>query len=102
MREVVDNLQSCACELHESLKPEHWQPLVDASQTAIARLAKPAPLDSTAEEVMVHVFMLRRRPENHFASSELRRFATQRSTRIVLNQISIAVLAANSTSWPWR
>ncbi len=48
LREVVDNLQSCACELHESLKPEHWQPLVDASQTAIARLAKTAPLDSVA------------------------------------------------------
>jgi signal transduction histidine kinase len=48
LREVVDNLQSCACELHESLKPEHWQPLVDASQNAITRLAKSAPLDSVA------------------------------------------------------
>jgi len=48
LREVVDNLQLCACELHELLKPEHWQPLVDASQTAIARLAKSAPLDSVA------------------------------------------------------
>jgi signal transduction histidine kinase len=48
LREVVENLQSCACELHELLKPEHWQPLVDASQTAIARLAKSAPLDSVA------------------------------------------------------
>ncbi|HXI84287.1 MAG TPA: ATP-binding protein [Verrucomicrobiae bacterium] len=46
LREVVDNLQSFACELHESLKPEHWQPLVDASQDAIARLAKSTPLDS--------------------------------------------------------
>src|SRR5947207_2959098 len=36
------------CDLHESLKPEHWQPLVDASQTAIVRLAKSAPLDSVA------------------------------------------------------
>ena len=46
LRGVVENLQSCACELHESLKPEHWQPLVDASQNAIARLAKSEPLDS--------------------------------------------------------
>jgi signal transduction histidine kinase len=46
LREVVDNLQSFACELHELLKPEHWQPLVDASQSAIARLAKSAPIDS--------------------------------------------------------
>jgi len=42
LREVVDNLQSCACELHESLKPEHWQLLIDAWQNAIARLAKSA------------------------------------------------------------
>ena len=48
LREVVDNLQSCACELHDSLKPEHWQPLVDASQNAISRLAKVVPLDSVA------------------------------------------------------
>jgi signal transduction histidine kinase len=48
LREVVDNLQSHACELHESLRPEQWQPLVDASQNAIARLAKAAPLDSVA------------------------------------------------------
>src|SRR6266850_5689488 len=46
LREVVDNLQSCACELHETLKPESWQPLIDASQDAIARLAKSVPLDS--------------------------------------------------------
>jgi signal transduction histidine kinase len=48
LREVVDNLQSCACELHELLQPEHWQPLIDASQSAIARLGKSAPLDSVA------------------------------------------------------
>jgi len=48
LREVVERLQSCACELHESLSPEHWQPLVDISQSAIARLAKPVPLDSVA------------------------------------------------------
>ena len=48
LREVVDNLQWFACELHELLKPEHWQPLIDASQNAIARQAKSAPLDSVA------------------------------------------------------
>jgi hypothetical protein len=58
---------------------------------------KPPPLDSTAEEVMVHLFHLRR-AENHFASSELRRYSTQRRARIVLNQISIGVLAA-SLAW---
>jgi hypothetical protein len=71
--------------------------LLDMDQVAAKLGLKPPPLDSTAEEVMVHLFLLRR-AENHFASSELRRFATQRSTRIVLNQISIGVLAA-SIAW---
>jgi signal transduction histidine kinase len=48
LREVVDNLQSSACELHEFLTAEHWQPLVDASHRAVDRLAKSAPLDSVA------------------------------------------------------
>ncbi|HTS19909.1 MAG TPA: ATP-binding protein [Verrucomicrobiae bacterium] len=48
LREVVDRLQSCACELHEMLTAEHWQPLVDASQAAIARLANSEPLDSVS------------------------------------------------------
>jgi signal transduction histidine kinase len=46
LREVVDGLQSFACELHESLAPEHWEHLVEASQNALARSAKSAPLDS--------------------------------------------------------
>jgi len=46
LREVVDSLQSFACELHESLKPEHWEPLVNTSQSAIARQSKSAPMDS--------------------------------------------------------
>jgi signal transduction histidine kinase len=46
LREVVDHLQSFACELHESLKPEHWEPLADLSQSAIERQSKAAPLDS--------------------------------------------------------
>src|SRR6266850_6439972 len=48
LREVVENLQTFACELHESLAPEHWEPLIDASQSAIAQLAKSSPLDSVA------------------------------------------------------
>jgi hypothetical protein len=71
--------------------------LLDMDQVAAKLGLKPPPLDSTAEEVMVHLFLLRR-AENHFASSEQRRFATQRSTRLVLNQVSIAVLAA-SVAW---
>jgi signal transduction histidine kinase len=46
LREVVKSLQSFACELHELLTPEQWQHLIDASQSALARIAKSDPLDS--------------------------------------------------------
>ena len=71
--------------------------LLDMDQVAAKLGLKHPPLGSTAEEVMVHLFHLRR-AENHFASSELRRYSTQRRARIVLNQISIGVLAA-SIAW---
>ncbi|MEO7744003.1 MAG: hypothetical protein ABIR98_13785 [Usitatibacter sp.] len=54
---------------------------------------RPAPLSSSAEEVMVHIFLMRP-AENHFASSEMRRHATQRVARQVLNLVSAVVLAA--------
>lgn len=57
-----------------------------------ARLAlKAPPRSSTAEEVMVHLFLMRP-GGNHFAAPELRRFATLRTARQVLNQVSAAVL----------
>jgi hypothetical protein len=71
--------------------------LLDIEQVAQKLGLKPPPLDSTAEEVMVHLFLLRR-AENHYASSELRRHATQRSARIVIKQAAAAVLAA-SVAW---
>jgi hypothetical protein len=52
---------------------------------------KPPPLDSTAEEVMVHLFLMRR-PENHFASPELRRYATLRSVGTTLNRVAALIL----------
>jgi hypothetical protein len=58
---------------------------------------KPAPLDSTADEVMVHLFFLRKVP-NHFASPELRRHATLRSARVMVTQLS-AVLVLASVGW---
>ena len=66
--------------------------LLDIEQVATKLGLKPPPLDSTAEEVMVHLFLLKR-AENHFASSELRRHATMRGARILLNQVAIAMLA---------
>jgi hypothetical protein len=67
--------------------------LVDMEQASTKLGLKPAPLDSTAEEVLVHLFLMRP-AGNHFASPELRRFASLRRARIALNQVSIAILAA--------
>jgi hypothetical protein len=71
--------------------------LLDIEQVAQKLGLKPPPLDSTAEEVMVHLFLLRKAP-NHFASSEQRRFATLRNARLLLNQVSAAILVA-SIAW---
>ena len=46
LREVVENLQSFACELHELFPPEQWPHLIDVSQSALARVGKSEPLDS--------------------------------------------------------
>ncbi|HET9010524.1 MAG TPA: hypothetical protein VFN38_01855 [Gemmatimonadaceae bacterium] len=71
--------------------------VLDIEQVAQKLGLKPAPLDSTAEEVMVHLFLLRR-AENHFAGEELRRHATLRRARIALTQVSLALVAA-SIAW---
>src|SRR5688572_23559826 len=51
--------------------------VLDMDQVSAKLGLKPAPLSSSAEEVMVHLFLMSP-TENHFASSELRRHATQR------------------------
>ncbi len=45
LREVVDNLQSFACELHESFQPEQWPHLIDSPRRS-GTIGKSAPLDS--------------------------------------------------------
>jgi hypothetical protein len=67
--------------------------LLDIEQVAAKLGLKPPPLGSTAEEVLAHLF-LRRPVPNHFASPELRRDASRRSARLILNQASAAVLLA--------
>jgi hypothetical protein len=67
--------------------------VLDIEQVAQKLGLKPAPLDSTAEEVMVHLFLLRR-AENHFAGEEQRRYAILRRARITLTQVSTALVAA--------
>jgi hypothetical protein len=74
--------------------------ILDIEQVALKLGLKPAPLDSTAEEVMVHLFLLRK-AANHFASAEQRRFAILRRARITLGMASAAVLAASVAFAAW-
>ena len=71
--------------------------LLDMGEVALKLGLKPPPLDSTAEEVMVHLFLLRQAP-NHYASPELRRYGMRRSARIALTQAAVVVLLA-SLGW---
>jgi hypothetical protein len=72
--------------------PAHHTPRDTIDQVSAKLGLKPPPLGSSAEEVMVHLFLLRPSP-NHFAGPELRRHATLRRARILLNQVSGAVIA---------
>jgi len=75
--------------------------LVDIEQVAQKLGLKPPPLDSTAEEVMVHLFLMRK-AANHFASPEMRRHATQRSARLAATQLAGALLAASLVWGAWN
>jgi hypothetical protein len=67
--------------------------VIDIEQASMKLGLKPAPLDSTAEELMIHLFLLRP-AANHFASPEQRRHASLRRARILLNQLAaLAVLS---------
>jgi hypothetical protein len=74
---------------------------LDIEQASMKLALKPPPLDSTAEEVMVHLFFLRA-SRNHFASPELRRHAVIRRARIGLRQASAAILAAGLAWGGWH
>jgi hypothetical protein len=54
---------------------------------------KPAPLDSSAEEIIIHLFLLRP-GANHFAAPELQRYGSLRRARIAISQAAVVVLAA--------
>ena len=74
---------------------------LDIEQASMKLALKPPPLDSTAEEVIVHLFLLRP-AENHFASPELRRHAVIRRARVGLRQASAAILAAGVAWGGWQ
>src|SRR6185437_11745836 len=67
--------------------------ILDMEQVAAKLGLRPAPLSSTAEEVFVHLFLLRP-ASNHFASPEMRRFDTLRRARIGIVRTSAVILAA--------
>ena len=67
--------------------------ILDMEQVATKLGLRPAPLSSTAEEVFVHLFLLRP-GQNHFASPEMRRFETLRSARVGLRRVSAAIVLA--------
>src|SRR6266481_6246119 len=46
LREVAENVQSFACDLHQQLKPAQWPLLIEASGHALDRAATASPLDS--------------------------------------------------------
>src|SRR5712691_2457012 len=46
LREVVENIQCFACELHHLLKPDQWPLLIEASGHALERAATTTTLDS--------------------------------------------------------
>jgi len=75
--------------------------LLDMDEVAIKLGLKPPPLDSTAEEVMVHLFLMRKAP-NHFATPEMRRYATHRSARILVTQLAAGVLGASLAWGAWN
>jgi hypothetical protein len=74
---------------------------LDIEQASMKLALKPPPLDSTAEEVIVHLFLLRP-AENHFAPAELRRHAAIRRARLGLRRASVAILTAGVAWGGWQ
>src|SRR6185437_12609675 len=71
--------------------------ILDMEQVAAKLGLRPAPLSSTAEEVFVHLYLMRP-AANHFASPEIRRFETLRRARSALRRAA-AVLVAAGVAW---
>jgi hypothetical protein len=65
--------------------------ILDIEQVAAKLGLKQAPLGSTAEEVFVHLYLIRKAP-NHFASDEQRRHDTVRRARGAIEAAAMAVV----------
>ncbi len=75
--------------------------ILDMEQVAAKLGLRPAPLSSTAEEVFVHLYMLRP-AANHFASPEMRRFETLRRAHSGLRRAAVALVAAGVAWAGWN
>ena len=67
--------------------------LLDIEIVATKLGLRPPPLGSSAEEVFVHLYLLRSTP-NQYATPEMRRFDSLRRARLALTRASVAILAA--------
>ncbi len=75
--------------------------LLDMRDVATKLGLKPPPLGSSAEEVLVHLFLMRR-GANHFASAEQRRYATLRTARLSIMKVAGGILAASLAWGGWN
>lgn len=75
--------------------------ILDIEQVAAKLRLRPPPLGSSAEEVFVHLFLMRR-VQNHFASPELRRYDSLRKARNAILGASASVLVAALAWGGWN
>jgi hypothetical protein len=75
--------------------------VLDIEDVATKLGLRPPPLGSSAEEVLVHLSLLRPVP-NHFATADMRRFASLRRARRVLGQAAATILVASLCFGAWN
>ncbi len=75
--------------------------LLDIEEVAAKLGLKPPPVSSSAEEILTFLF-LRRKTENHYASPELRRYASLRNARSAIFTAAVAVLGAGLAYGGWN
>ena len=75
--------------------------ILDIESVAAKLGLRQAPLGSTAEEIFVHLYLIRRAP-NHFASDEQRRHDTMRRARSAINRVAVAALVAGVAWAGWN
>jgi hypothetical protein len=75
--------------------------ILDIEQVALKLGLKQPPLGSSAEEIFVHLFLIRK-AENHFASEEQRRHDTLRRARTAIHRVALASLALGVAWAGWN